>query len=73
MPLSIILAKIAGVVLLAWTVRSIWKHMQERKQSKNTEQSVSESLLNNLLLYLWLAFMTVFSLGLFFNNNPTQF
>jgi threonine/homoserine/homoserine lactone efflux protein len=73
MPLSIILAKIAGVVLLAWTGRSIWKHIRERKQNRNTEQSISESLLNNLLLYLWLAFMTAFSLGLFFNNNPMDF
>jgi threonine/homoserine/homoserine lactone efflux protein len=73
MPLSILLAKIAGVILLAWTARSIWKHVRERRQAGTTEQSVSESILNNLLLYLWLAFMTVFSLGLIFNNNPLEF
>jgi Na+/melibiose symporter-like transporter len=73
MPVSILLAKIVGVILLAWTARSIWKHVKERRHTKNTEQSVTESLLNNLLLYVWLAFMTVFSLGVFFNNNPLDF
>ncbi len=73
MPLSILLAKIAGLILLAWTARSIWRHVKERRHAKNTEQSVTESLLNNLLLYVWLAFMTAFSLGVFFNNNPLDF
>ncbi len=73
MPLSIILAKAVGIILLAWTIRSIWKHFKERKQTKENEQSVTESFLNNLLLYVWLAFMTAFSLGMFFNNNPHSF
>jgi|WetSurMetagenome_2_1015567.scaffolds.fasta_scaffold01355_6 hypothetical protein len=73
MPLSIILAKTAGVLLLAWTGRSIWKHVREFKKNRNSEQSITEAILNNLLLYLWLAFTTAFSLGLFFNNNPLDF
>ena len=73
MPLPILLAKIAGVLLLAWTCRSVWKHVRELRQNRNSEQSISESILNNLLLYLWLAFTTAFSFGLFFNNNPLDF
>jgi hypothetical protein len=68
MTLSVILVKSAGVVLLGLTARSIWKHIKERKNNKGSEQSVSESILNNLLLYLWLAFMTVFSIGMMVNN-----
>jgi hypothetical protein len=30
--------------------------------------SLIEQLLNNLLLYLWLAFMIIFSSGMIFNN-----
>jgi hypothetical protein len=29
---------------------------------------VSEQILNNILLYLWLAFMLVFSTGMIVNN-----
>jgi hypothetical protein len=68
MALSIVLVKSAGVVLLGLTGRSIWKHAKERKNNKGNEQSVTESVLNNLLLYLWLAFMTVFSIGMIVNN-----
>ncbi|HEX7510465.1 MAG TPA: hypothetical protein VF335_04140 [Chitinivibrionales bacterium] len=68
MPLSIILAKIVGLALLAWTIRSIIKHVQERKTAVQSEQSITEQILNNLLLYLWLLFMTVFSIGMIVNN-----
>ncbi len=33
-----------------------------------THPSFSEQLLNNLLLYLWLAFMLAFSAGMILNN-----
>jgi hypothetical protein len=68
MPLTIIIAKAVGLILLVWTIRSIWKHLKERKQNKGNEQSFTEQVLNNLLLYLWLAFMMVFSTGMILNN-----
>ena len=73
MELSIVLIKITGVVLLIWTLYSIYRHVRERqkavKAANNGEvQSVSEQILNNILLYLWLAFMVVFSIGMIVNN-----
>jgi Na+/melibiose symporter-like transporter len=68
MALTIIIAKAVGLVLLVWTFRSIWKHLKERKQNKGSEQSFTEQVLNNLLLYLWLAFMLAFSTGMILNN-----
>lgn len=73
MDLPTILAKLSGVVLLIWTLFSIYKHFNNKKErlkaDKKTEgQSVSEQFLNTGLLYLWLAFMTVFSIGMIVNN-----
>ena len=68
MTISMILVKAVGVILFAGTVRSVIKHLKERKQRKLDQQAVSEQMLNNFLLYVWLAFMTVFSLGMIFNN-----
>lgn len=73
MELSTVLIKIAGVVLLIWTLYSIYRHVRERqkaiKSAKSGEtQSISEQILNNILLYLWLAFMVVFSIGMVVNN-----
>ncbi|HAJ79127.1 MAG TPA: hypothetical protein DCO75_05085 [Fibrobacteres bacterium] len=68
MQLSTIIVKIVGALLFAWTVRSIVKHFKERKVSGKSEQSITEQFLNNLLLYLWLFFMTVFSIGMIVNN-----
>lgn len=68
----IALAKTAGLVLLAWTVWSIVKHVRERSEAvrrgQQEPQSISEQILNNLLLYLWLTFMLVFSVGMIVNN-----
>ncbi|MGA2506886.1 MAG: hypothetical protein ABSF80_05350 [Chitinispirillaceae bacterium] len=70
-------AKIIGIALLAWTSRSVYRHFAQRKTNvdstlKNTKEaikpSITEQLLNNLLLYLWLAFMVVFSMGMILNN-----
>ena len=72
MDLSTILVKIAGAVFLIWTLFSIYKHFREKKinQQKNNEeaQSISEQILNNILLYLWFAFMLAFSIGMIVNN-----
>jgi hypothetical protein len=68
MSLSTILVKIFGVLLLAWTARSIFKHIKDRKKNPVTDQSITEQILNNLLLYLWLAFCTIFSIGMIVNN-----
>jgi hypothetical protein len=68
MSISIILAKTVGAILFGWTIWSIIKHIKGRKIRRPDEQAVSEQVLNNFLLYVWLAFMTVFSLGMIFNN-----
>jgi Na+/melibiose symporter-like transporter len=72
MDIASILAKIVGIALLVWTLFSIYKHVKDRriamKENKEEEQSRAESLLNNALLYLWLAFMLAFSTGLVVNN-----
>jgi len=73
MEISIILAKITGVLLLIWTLYSIYRHVREKQKalksaSSDEVQSVSEQILNNILLYLWLAFMIVFSTGMIVNN-----
>lgn len=72
MDISTILIKLTGAILLVFTIRSIIKHIKtvvsERKKGKVDEQSVTEQILNNLLLYIWLAFMVAFSTGMILNN-----
>ncbi|MBN1578180.1 MAG: hypothetical protein JW913_16590 [Chitinispirillaceae bacterium] len=73
MELSTILIKVAGVALLIWTIYSIYRHVREKRKAIKSPkpgevQSVSEQILNNILLYLWLAFMVVFSIGMVVNN-----
>lgn len=71
MDLSAILAKITGIIFLVWTLFSIYKHVKQQQKVNNAKQevqSVSEQILNNILLYLWLAFMIVFSTGMIVNN-----
>lgn len=69
-----LIAKLVGIVLLLWTGRSIYRHFTQRKSKPDSTApegkipSLSEQLLNNLLLYLWLAFMVIFSTGMIFNN-----
>jgi len=71
MDLSAILAKITGTIFLVWTLFSIYKHVKQQQKinsAKQEVQSVSEQILNNILLYLWLAFMIIFSTGMIVNN-----
>lgn len=73
MELSTILVKITGAVLFLWTLYSIYKHIREKQRinraAKPDEvQSISEQILNNILLYLWLVFMIIFSIGMIVNN-----
>ncbi len=73
MELSTILIKITGVILLIWTLYSIYRHVREKQEANKAAkpgevQSISEQILNNILLYLWLAFMVVFSVGMMVNN-----
>lgn len=69
-----IIVKITGAALLVWTLRSIYKHFMDHKAKTDAlpkdekKPSLTEQLLNNLLLYLWLAFMVIFSSGMIFNN-----
>jgi Na+/melibiose symporter-like transporter len=72
MDLAAILAKITGAIFLVWTLFSIYKHVREAQKASNSAnaevQSISEQILNNILLYLWLAFMVIFSTGMIVNN-----
>lgn len=74
MDLPAVLIKITGLVLLGWTCYSIYRHVRDKRAAmkaaaKTDEvQSVSEQILNNILLYLWLTFMLVFSIGMIVNN-----
>lgn len=73
MDLPAILIKITGLILLVWTLISIYRHVQTKRKAmkennKEQAQSVSEQILNNILLYLWLAFCIVFSIGMMVNN-----
>ncbi len=72
MDISTILIKITGLALVIWTIRSIVIHVKEKKKAakdgKKEEQSVTEQVLNNVLLYVWLAFMLAFSTGMILNN-----
>jgi cytochrome c oxidase assembly factor CtaG len=79
MNIATLCARIAGLLLLGWTVFSIFKHVQEKRMAAKTikasepaeeviEQSIVEQILNNILLYLWLAFMLAFSTGMIVNN-----
>lgn len=72
MDLAAILAKITGAIFLVWTLFSIYKHVRltQKANSSGTQevQSISEQILNNILLYLWLAFMVIFSTGMIVNN-----
>lgn len=70
MDIPAILIKITGCVLLVFTGRSIMKHI--KKESKEAQdaphQSKGERLLNGAILYLWLFFITAFSIGMIVNN-----
>ncbi|MBN1127965.1 MAG: hypothetical protein JXA71_03205 [Chitinispirillaceae bacterium] len=81
MDLSAILAKLTGIVLCAWTLRSMYRHFFVQAKNRlasapagataplpDKKQSLTEAFLNNLLLYLWLAFMLAFSTGMIVNN-----
>jgi ABC-type Fe3+ transport system permease subunit len=72
MAIVVILAKILGIVLLIFTIRSILKHVKDLRnpeyQKKQHEQALSERLLNGALLYLWLFFCVAFSVGMVLNN-----
>ena len=72
MDLPAILIKITGVILFAFTMRSIYKHIKDKKSKKKTgqkpEQSKTEYILNTFLLYAWFTFMTIFSAGMVLNN-----
>ncbi|MCX7727095.1 MAG: hypothetical protein N2053_09640 [Chitinispirillaceae bacterium] len=73
MDISIILVKICGFLLFVWTLYSIYRHFSQKKKGvlkdkENETSSTTEKILNSILLYLWLAFLLVFSLGMIFNN-----
>ena len=68
MHLSIVLVKIAGVLLFLWTLYSFIRHLRRAKPADEPSQSRSEKALNSTIYYLWIAFMTAFSLGMVFNN-----
>ncbi len=73
MDIPVILINITGLIFLIWTIRSVVLHVKEKRKAKaegkNEVQSITEQILNNILLYLWLAFMLVLSIGMIVNNQ----
>ena len=69
----VLVAKVVGVVLFAFTIRSIYRHVRDKRkaaaQNQQDKQSTSERILNGILLYAWYAFMVAFSCGLVVNNR----
>jgi hypothetical protein len=66
-----LLAKIAGVVIFALNVYVIFfrkKKSVPQPESTLAKQSKAELALNTTLLYVWRAFVFVFSVGLVVNN-----
>lgn len=70
MEISTVLIKITGVIIFLWTIRSIVLHIKkESKEAKSAQtQSKGERFLNGIILYLWIVFITAFSLGMIVNN-----
>jgi hypothetical protein len=70
MDILTVLIKITGAVLFGFTVRSIIKHIKkESKEAKEfPNQSKTERFLNSIILYVWLFFITAFSIGMIANN-----
>jgi len=70
MDIMTVAIKITGVIFLAFTIRSIIKHVKkESKEAKEApNQSKGERLLNTIILYVWLFFITAFSIGMIVNN-----
>ncbi|MCL2219121.1 MAG: hypothetical protein FWC23_04330 [Chitinispirillia bacterium] len=84
MDTAAILIKITGLILFAFTVRSVYRHLRAKlaknrapapapassppKADGKPEQSKVEHALNAFLLYAWFIFMTALSLGMVFNN-----
>ncbi|MCL2182209.1 MAG: hypothetical protein FWB85_01915 [Chitinispirillia bacterium] len=81
MDLAAILIKITGLLLFAFTARSVYKHIKAKFVKKpapaaqpaapaenKQEHSKVEQALNGLLLYAWFVFMIALSLGMVFNN-----
>jgi hypothetical protein len=83
MDTAAIIVKIVGLVLLFFTVRSVYKHFRGRLLKRSPAQgqqapaddhkpeqqhSKVEHALNTFLLYAWFVFMTALSLGMIVNN-----
>lgn len=70
MDISTVLIKITGAVILFFTARNFAAHIKkESKEAKAAAtQSKGERLLNGILFYLFLAFITALSLGMIINN-----
>ncbi|MFW5960147.1 MAG: hypothetical protein ACOCSE_03385 [Chitinivibrionales bacterium] len=65
----VVLIRTTGIGLFIWTMHSLYLNVKKIKRKKeDSQQAISEQLLNNILLFAWLLFMTSFSLGMIFNN-----
>jgi hypothetical protein len=56
-----------GGILLLLTVRAWYKNIRLMMKGNRT-YTPTDKLLNYPLLFLWLSFMTVFSIGIMVNN-----
>lgn len=70
MDISALLIQITGVIFFGYTAYSIYKLYKnyEKHKQETAKESKGEKILNSTLLYLWLTFSIMFSLGMIFNN-----
>ncbi|MGM0443662.1 MAG: hypothetical protein ACQEQV_05690 [Fibrobacterota bacterium] len=70
MDVPAVLIRITGFVILCSTVVFFIKHL--KKESKEAQEAANQSrlelILNNIILYVWYAFITAFSVGMMVNN-----
>ncbi len=69
----VILIRITGVLLFLFTARSIYQHIKRKSTKTGTtpqeeQQSKTEIFLNHFILYVFLAFLLTFSIGMIVNN-----
>lgn len=63
----VIIIKIVGAVLFIGTLHAWFKNIKILVTAKK-EYTPTDKFLNYPLLFIWLIFMTAFSLGMIFNN-----
>ncbi|MGM0462340.1 MAG: hypothetical protein ACQEQ4_07985 [Fibrobacterota bacterium] len=70
MDIPVILIRITGIIILGATIYFFRRHLKkESREAREAEkQSRLEYILNSIILYVWYAFITAFSIGMIVNN-----